>query len=94
MKILGRKRGKYMDNLYKLKSFDELMKEINLGMDIEFYIYGTRYNISWRADKPFICTCPNGEAVFYDTPEDMFMKYEVDGKPLMDIWKDFEIMFM
>ena len=53
-----------MHNLYKLKSLDELMGQIEMGMDIEFQIYDVRYNISWRDDKPFICKCPDGDAVF------------------------------
>ena len=70
-----------MHNLYKLKSLDELMGQIEMGMDIEFQIYDVRYNISWRDDKPFICKCPDGE-------------YQINGKVLQDIWQDFEIIFM
>lgn len=83
-----------MDDLYKLKNLEELMQEIQLGMDIEFYIYGVRYNISWRDNKPFICVCPDGDAIFYETPEKMFEQYKINEKPLKDIWKDFEILFM
>ncbi len=83
-----------MHNLYKLKSLDELMGQIEMGMDIEFQIYDVRYNISWRDDKPFICKCPDGDAVFYDTPKLMFEQYQINGKVLQDIWQDFEIIFM
>ena len=51
-----------MNDLYELANLDELIDEIESGMDIEFYIYGFRYNISWRNDKPFICACPDGKA--------------------------------
>ena len=83
-----------MSDLYKLKSLKELMDEIDMGMDIEFLLYGTRYNISWKDDKPFICTCPDGEAILYNSPEEMFENHKIDGKLLEDIWRDFEILFM
>ena len=83
-----------MGNLYKLNSLKELMDEIDIGMDIEFLLYGIRYNISWDNGKPFICTCPDGEAVFYDSPVELFEKYKIREKPLKDMWKDFEILFM
>jgi hypothetical protein len=70
------------------------MDEIDIGMDIEFFLYGTRYNISWRDDKPFICTCPDGDATFYNTPKEMLERYKVKNKPLKDIWRDIEILFM
>lgn len=83
-----------MYDLYKLKSLEELMEEINVGMDIEFYVYEILYNISWENYKPYICVCPDGDAVFYDTPELMFENYKINGKPLKDIWQDFEIYSM
>ena len=83
-----------MNTFYKLKNLHELMQEIDLGMDIEFFLYGTRYNISWRDNKPFICVCPDGDAIFYNTPDEMFEQYKVNGKPLKEIWMDFEILAM
>ncbi|MCD7892376.1 MAG: hypothetical protein LUG60_01620 [Erysipelotrichaceae bacterium] len=80
--------------LYKLKSLEELMESVNYGIDIEFFVYGVRYDISWRNNKPFICVCPDGKAVFYDTPELMFENYKINGKPLKDIWQDFGIYSM
>lgn len=80
--------------MYRLKSLDELIQAIDIGMDIEFYAYGIRYNISWRDDKPFICICPDGDAFFYNTPAEMFKKYRINGKPLKDMWQDLEILSM
>lgn len=80
--------------LYKLKNLDELIKAIDMGMDIEIFIYGIRYNISWRNYKPFICTCPDGDAIFFESVEDLMSTYEVKGKPLKEIWQDFEIYSM
>lgn len=83
-----------MSDYYKLKSLDELKESIDLGMDIEFYLYGMRYNISWRDNKPFICICPDGDATFYESSQQMFEEYEINGKVLKDIWKDIKIIFM
>lgn len=83
-----------VSDYYKLKSLDELIGSIDLGMDIEFYVYGIRYNISWRNNKPFICTCPDGDAIFYESSQQMFEEHEVNGKALKNIWRDFEIIFM
>lgn len=80
--------------MYKLKSLDELAQSINMGMDIEFYAYGTRYNISWRDNRPFICICPDGDAIFYDSPDEMLKEYAIHGKRLVDIWRDLEIISM
>lgn len=83
-----------MNGVYKLKSLQELMDEINMGMDIEFLLYGIRYNISWRDEKPFICVCPDGEAAVFDDPVTMFSQFKAGGKPLKEIWQDFEIIAM
>ena len=83
--------GKKFD---RLESLDELHDAIEMGLDIEFILYGERYNISWREDKPFICTCPDGDAVFFEDTEDLLNRYEADGKVLKDIWEDMEILAM
>ena len=54
-----------MADYYRLKSLDEMLESIDIGMDVEFYLYNVRYNISWRNNKPFICMCPEGDAIFY-----------------------------
>ena len=58
-----------MADYYRLKSLDEMLESIDIGMDVEFYLYNVRYNISWRNNKPFICMCPEGDAIFYDSSE-------------------------
>ncbi len=83
-----------MSDYYRLKSLDEILESIDIGMDVEFYLYNVRYNISWRNNKPFICVCPEGDAIFYDSSEQMFDKYKVNGKVLKELWKDFKIIFM
>lgn len=81
-------------SLYKLKNLDELIESIEMGMDIEMFVYGTRYNISWRNYKPFICVCPDGDAVFFESTEDLMSNYKIKEKPLKEIWQDFEIYSM
>ena len=75
-----------MADYYRLKSLDEMLESIDIGMDVEFYLYNVRYNISWRNNKPFICMCPEGDAIFYDSSEQMFNEYKVNGKALKELW--------
>ena len=42
------------ENYGKLESLAELENAIEMGLDIEFLLYDTRYNISWRDNKPLI----------------------------------------
>lgn len=79
---------------YKLKNFKELYEAIEMALDIEFFLYGVRYNISWRDYKPFICTCPDGDAVFFENADDLLDGYKINGKPLRDLWQDIEIYSM
>lgn len=82
--------GKDYDRLECLR---ELTEAIDMRLDLEFYLYGVRYNISTNG-KPFICVCPDGDAAYYDNADDMVNHYKVDGKLLKDIWQDFEILAM
>lgn len=83
-----------MSDVYKLNSLDELIENIEIGMDIEFCIYESRYNISWRNNKPFICACPDGKAIFFDTVNEMIEKFKINELPLKSIWKDIKIFKM
>lgn len=77
-----------------LESIDELHNAIEMALDIEFFLYGVRYNISWRDYKPFICTCPDGDAVFFENADDLLDGYKINGKLLRDLWQDIEIYSM
>lgn len=66
----------------RLESLEELRNAIDTGLDIVFTLDGILYNISWR-EKPFICTCPDGDAVFYDTSGDL-----IAGEGLDKRWQD------
>ena len=76
------------------ESIDELRNAIKMGLDIEFFLYGVRYNISWRDYKPFICTCPDGDAVFFENENDLLDGYKINGNPLRDLWEDIEVYSM
>ncbi len=72
----------------------EFIDAIDMGLDIEFFLRGNRYNISWRNYKPFICICPDGEAIFFEDSENLLNGYEVDGKSLKELWDEIEIYSM
>ena len=76
------------ENYGKLESLAELENAIEMGLD------DTRYNISWRDNKPFICECPEGVAKFFDTSELLLQRYEVGGNPLKSLWGDMKILSM
>lgn len=59
-----------MEDYDKFSSFEEFYNSIDTGLDIVFSICGVKYNISWN-NKPFICTCPNGVAVLFDSTQDL-----------------------
>lgn len=73
----------------KLKNLYELYQAIDMGLDIVFYLHGTMYNISWRDYRPFICTCPDGDAVFYDNAMAL-----IKGEQLDKNWRDIVIESM
>lgn len=78
----------------KFENLQELSEAVDMGLDIEFLLFGKRYNISWRSDRPFICECPKGEAFFYFDARDMLDRHKVNGKQLKKIWKDIEVTSM
>lgn len=80
--------------LGKFNSLLELIEAIDMGLDIEFYLYGTRYNISPGENNHFICRCPDGDAVYYKNGLDMVDNYSIDNKLLKDIWQDIELRSM
>ncbi len=82
------------ENTYKLQNFNQLLEAVEMGLDVEFFIGETRYNISWRKGKPYICICPDGDAVFFDNANELFSKYKVNGSPIKNIWKEIDIYSM
>lgn len=82
-----------MKDYDKFSSFDEFYNSIDTGLDIVFSVYGVKYNISWD-NKPFICTCPDGVATFFDSTQDLIDKYKICGMPIKDLWGDIEVYTM
>lgn len=78
----------------RFDSLEELIESINIGLDIEFILYGTRYNISPSEDTYFICVCPNGDAIHYKDGNELVSTYSVNGKPLKSIWQDIQLRSM
>ena len=81
-------------NYDRFKSLDDFKNAIEMGLDIEFFINNVRYNISWRDYKPLICTCPDGEAVFFKDADSLLNEYEIDGKKIKELWAIIEIYSM
>lgn len=77
----------------RLESLEELTKAIDMRLDIEFSLYGKRYNISTDG-TPFIALCPDGDGDYYLDARDMLENHRIDGKPLREIWRDFEVLAM
>ena len=78
----------------KFENLSEMSEAIEAGLDIEFIIYGKRYNISWRDDNPFICGCPEGETNFYPDTKSMLTKHKINNKALKELWNDIEVLSM
>lgn len=93
MKVEGIKMIEYKD-CAKFESLSELTEAIEIGLDIEFILFGERYNISWRDNKPFICECPEGEAKFYFDVQTMIDKHKINNIPLNELWNNIEILSM
>lgn len=81
-------------DLGKFNNLSELIDSINLGLDIEFYLFGIRYNISPGDDEYFICECPNGNAVYYKNGLDMVNNYKINDKLLKDLWSNIGLYSM
>ena len=73
----------------KLEHLQELEKAMHLHLDIVFYLDGTMYNISWRNPRPFICTCPDGGAEFYEIAEALMRGTALDKR-----WREMDIESM
>jgi len=80
--------------LGKFNSLNEFIDSIDMGLDIEFYLYGIRYNISPGDDEYFICECPNGDAIYYKNGLEMVNTQKIAGELLKDIWQDIKVYSM
>lgn len=78
----------------KFNQFEDLYNAIDMGLDIVFYLYGVRYNISWEDYKPYISICETGKTSYFDNTQDLLDNYKVKGKPFKNLWQDIEIDYM
>lgn len=78
----------------KFESLSELSEAIEMGLDIEFILFGKRYNISWRENKPFISECPDGAAKFYADVQSILDEHKINDTPLKELWNEIEILSM
>ena len=78
----------------KFENLSEMSETIEIGVDLEFILFGKRYNISWRDNKPFICECPEGESKFYANAQTMLDKHRINDIALKELWNDIEILSM
>lgn len=78
----------------KFENFQEFYDAVEMGLDIEFFIDGIRYNISWHNNKPFICVCPDGEPNYYSDTQDLLDNHKIDGVPIKDLWQNIDIYAM
>ena len=68
----------------KFENLSELSEAIEIGLDIEFILYGERYNISWRDD----------ETNFYTDAKAMLDKHKINDKQLKELWNDMKVLSM
>lgn len=78
----------------KFKDLAEFKYSIGLGLDIVFLLRGTEYNISWENHKPFICICPDGDAVVFNNADDLLNNYKIGETPIGELWEEIDIEFM
>lgn len=80
-------------NYGKFNSLQELIDAIEIGLDIECYIYGQRYYIGWGDKGRVIAECPDGEGVFFTSLDEM-LNFKIKNRKLKNIWQDIQIRSM
>lgn len=79
----------------KFDSYDELRDGIEMGLDVEFFLYNVRYDISWENDNcVFIAVCPDGDASYYKDADDLLNNHKINGVPIGKLWKDIDLYRM
>ena len=80
---------------YHLKSLEELKERLEIGMEVNFFMRGVWYLLEWEDETHvMIAVCPDGEGSVYDSWEQLFQNHKIDGRPLAEQWKEFEIANM
>ncbi len=78
----------------KLDSLDELIDAIEIGLDIEFDLYGVRYYIGAPQGKLLISRDLGEIESFYKDAKDLVDNHSINGKLIRDIWEDIVIYSM
>ena len=80
---------------YKLQSLEELKESLEMGMEVNFFMRGVWYLMEWEDDDHvFIAVCPDGEGNVYNSWDELFEKHMIDGEPIGNLWREFEIETM
>ncbi len=77
----------------KFNSLQELIDAIEIGLDIECYIYGQRYYIGWGDKGRVIAKCPDDYGNYFDSLDEM-LNFKIGDTKLKDLWQDIEIRSM
>lgn len=77
----------------RFKDLDELIDAIELGLDIEFDLYGARYYIGAPSGTLILSWNNGNNEVKFDNIEQL-LGYKINGRPLKEIYQDMEIYNM
>ena len=77
----------------KFVSREELIWAIDIGLDVEFFLDGVRYNISTDG-TPFIAVCPDGDGDYYKDGTTLVTEHKINDVPLKEQWRDIDIWAM
>ena len=75
-------------------SLQELIESIEMGLDIEFDLYGVRYYIG-APQGDLLISRDDGEIEdYYTNAEDLVNNHYINGEPIKNIWQDMVIYNM
>ena len=78
----------------KLERLEELLESYDNGMEIVFSLLGVKYTTGWNEKGFFIAACPDGDGIYFKEPREMLEHFKIDGKPIGEMWRAFEIEMM
>ena len=78
----------------KFVNLEELIESIEMGLDIEFDLYGVRYYIGAPQGELLISRGFGEIEDFYMDAEDLVNNHYINDKPIKDIWQDIIIYNM
>ncbi|MDU1598599.1 hypothetical protein [Peptostreptococcus anaerobius] len=78
----------------KFVNLEELIESIEMGLDIEFDLYGVRYYIGAPQGELLISRDFGEIEDFYMDAEDLVNNHYINDKPIKGIWQDIIIYNM